>query len=76
MMKAAEHFNNWIAKNFRGLSAKTLVDYLLMDGIYTHEEADNIVYVTLYSIFIHKPIFGAIKVFEGLKIDLEYCDWL
>lgn len=43
-MNSKKKFNTWISRNFKGLSAHTLCQFLCTEMFYFNEEANNTVY--------------------------------
>ena len=71
-------FNEWISKNFRGLSTHTLCQFLFMeDGLYDNiVNINNLVYATLYEYFVGNHDDKHTDTFEYCKMLVENCAWL
>ena len=75
-------FNEWIASNFKGLSAHTLCQFLTMEDntrIITLpvEYVDNMVYVDLFRVFTGMNVHDAErKSYESVLAMVNSCSWL
>ena len=79
-MNINKHFNAWIGSNFKGLSAYSLCQFLLMEyGFFFCEdivEVNNLVYSTLYEYFVGNHDDTHTKNFEFCVELVENCAWL
>ena len=71
----AKKFEAWICKNFKGLSAHTLYQFLLME-IGGTDYCNNLVYVDLFHVFIGKASENEMMSFESVCEMVECCAWL
>lgn len=74
-------FDSWIGKNFRGLSAHTLYQFLIIECIkpfsnYTKHQADEMVYIQLYQYFTGKRTDELRNNYEFIKFFVDKCEWL
>ena len=70
-------FNNWISDNFKGLSAHTLVQFLVMEyGTLNSEYANNMVYCDLWAVFTGKAHDKERRIFDKIEYMVLSCDWL
>lgn len=79
-MNINKHFNAWISKNFKGLSAHTLCQFIKMFEEeflqFCSDTIDNYVYVTLYRVFIGIASEEEVISFNVLVDIVEDCEWL
>lgn len=69
-------FNTWIGRNFKGLSAHTLFQFLCM-GMRGYEDYySNMVYVDLFHVFIGKATEEERASFDAVSALVEECAWL
>lgn len=69
-------FNAWVSRNFKGLSAHTLAEFLRLEGFFA-EYADNMVYVTLFNYATKNDTSDeAFNAFECVRELVEACEWL
>lgn len=70
-------FDSWISKNFKGLSALTLVQLLKIETSMSDAEIENLVYVDLFNYFTGKDRTGeATDKFDACQYFVECVDWL
>lgn len=75
-MSESKFFNAWIKRNFKGLSAHTLAQFLRMEG-YIHPYVDDLVYVTLFNYATKKDASeDAVNAFIWTRDLVANCEWL
>lgn len=80
-MNIKKLFDSWIGKEFRGLSARTLYQFIMIECIkpfsmYSKEDADEMVYIQLYQYFTGKRTDELRNNYELIKFLVENCTWL
>ena len=75
-MSIRKHFNEWISRNFKGLSAHTLRQFLMMEDCPVFIDADNFVYVTLYHVFQKQSTEEERNMFDAVQNVVLSCEWL
>lgn len=80
-MNISKLFNEWVSKNFRGLSAHTLYQFLIIECIkpfsmYSKTQADEMVNVQLYQYFTGKRTDELRNNYEFIKFIVDRCTWL
>ena len=75
-MSTTKFFNNWIKRNFKGLSAHTLAQFLRLGG-YIHPYVDELVYVRLFNLATGKDTSEDTRnEFAWLQQLVNECAWL
>lgn len=75
-------FNEWVSKNFKGLSAYTLCQFLLMDFkdsfslSFYKSDVDNMVNVLLFEYMCGNHDDDHTKNFMGIQMLVNECSWL
>lgn len=75
-MSIRKEFEKWIAKNFKGLSAYTLGQFLRIEEGFCTEYIDEMIYVELYKVFTKQATDKESNNFEYIKWAVENCAWL
>ena len=75
-MSTNKSFNNWIATNFKGLSAKTLKQLILKEYALPIEYVDNMIYVDLFGYFTKIRNDNNTNTFLFCKDVVCSCAWL
>lgn len=75
-MSIKKKFNAWISRNFKGLSAHTLCQFLCTEMFYFNEEANNTVYADMYAVFCNNASTEQHNIFDAIKIFVDACEWL
>ena len=75
-MKTNKFFNEWIATNFKGLSAKTLKQFILKEYALPVDYVDNMIYVDLFGYFARVRNDHNTDVFLFCKDVVTNCIWL
>ena len=72
-----KQFDAWISRNFKGLSAYTLYQYLVKFHCFSESYADEIVFVKLFNYFTKKDCSdNNTQLFYGCKEIISTCEWL
>ena len=74
--KIRKEFDNWVSKNFKGLSAYTLTQLLKSETILSHEYIDEMVYVDLFNMFIGKTNDETQNKFDACTYWVSCISWL
>ena len=75
-MSTNKLFDNWVSKNFNGLSAATLCQLIGMQCMLAKEWIDSMVYVDLFHYFTGSRLDQNVNTFEFCKDVVKYCEWL
>ena len=74
---AKKQFDAWVSRNFKGLSAYTLYQYLVKFHGFSESYADEIVFVNLFNYFTKKDCGdNNTQLFYGCKEIVFACEWL
>lgn len=70
-------FDQWIAENYRGLSAHTLFQFLC-SGLPSacHQYWNNVVYVELFHVFCGIGTPEEKREFDNIWLRVNSCEWL
>ena len=72
-----KQFDAWISRNFNGLSAYTLYQYLVKFHGFSESYADEIVFVNLFNYFTKKDCGdNNTQLFCRCKEIVSACEWL
>ena len=73
-------FNEWIGKTFKGLSANTLYQLIVMQttGIISlpKERINNMIYVDLFNVFIGKATEKERNNYDTISCIVSNCKWI
>lgn len=75
-MSIRKEFEKWISRNFKGLSAHTLYQFLTMETWLPLDYAQNMVYVDLYHVFTKQATETEYNSYETCKDMVDKCAWL
>lgn len=75
-MSESRFFNNWVKRNFKGLSTHTLAQFLRLEG-YIYPYVDDLVYVTLFNYATKKDTTkDTVNAFIWTRDLVANCEWL
>lgn len=75
-MNINKKFNAWISRNFKGLSAHTLYQFLCTECFYMPTEASNTVYADIYAVFCNNANDDQRNIFANVQMFVGICEWL
>lgn len=75
-MSINKMFNNWVSKNFRGLSAHTLCQLIGMEYMLPWDYINNMVYVDLFNVFTKNATEKEQDSYYTVLRMVENCSWL